>query len=263
MMRRFCGDNKPALLLLALIYFAYVFSFVVASPMSLGLDLICAAVNSASLGIASLLFYRLVIPKILMSPPRTRLIAHALAAVLFTLAWYWILIISLGALFDRNVARFSVSPFFGRAAVWQITQGLTFYALLAVFARIETEGRHFAEQAPNGGAGQVPMPPALFFRDNDIIRPLDPDRILFLRGADDYVEATTLTGTHLLRASLTQLGERLGPAFLRVHRSWLVNSHHIACAEPAGDGRMLLQMDNGMLITTSRAGARLLRHHLV
>jgi DNA-binding LytR/AlgR family response regulator len=42
-----------------------------------------------------------------------------------------------------------------------------------------------------------------------------------------------------------------------------VNTHRIARAEPAGGGRLLLHMETGHTISTSRDGARLLRNRVL
>jgi hypothetical protein len=221
----------------------------------------CAAINVVSLAIPALIVYLAFLRNIDRHSKRQSILIHFTASIAFTLSWYWILITFLGAFYDRNVSGFSVSPFFGRAAVWQIMQGLTLYGLFATAPYFRSAAQH-QPQSPVSPPPEQSLAPPLFYRDGDEIRPLDSDRIMFLRGADDYVEVTTVTSTHLLRATMAQLSARLGGAFLRVHRSWVVNSRHIVRVEPAGNGRMLLQMDNGALITTSRAGARIFREYI-
>jgi LytTr DNA-binding domain len=103
-----------------------------------------------------------------------------------------------------------------------------------------------------------------FVRIGDELRPIDIDTVVSIGGADDYTEVTTLSGKHLVRVTLAEFAKSLDPAkYVRVHRSWIVNVHRIAHAEPAGGGRLLLHMETGQTISTSRTGAKLLRDRVI
>jgi hypothetical protein len=189
---------------------------------------------------------------------------HLLLALLFTILWFWLLMVLLGAVAGRNAVEFSVRPFLGPAATWQLFQGLTIYAAIAVTVHAEMA----IEAARTGSAPDettdVPRRRAhVFVKQDDAIRPLDADRIVLVRGADDYSEIVTLSGKHLVRTTLASLEQRLGEGFIRVHRSCLVNARHIARAEPEGGGRMLLHMETGEMIRASRAGSKLLRDRVI
>lgn len=103
-----------------------------------------------------------------------------------------------------------------------------------------------------------------FVRIGEELRPLDIDTVVSIGGADDYTEVRTLGGKHLVRVTLAEFAKSLDPAkYVRVHRSWIVNTHRIARAEPAGGGRLLLHMETGQTISTSRDGAKLLRNRVL
>lgn len=103
-----------------------------------------------------------------------------------------------------------------------------------------------------------------FVRTGDELRPIDINTVVSIGGADDYAEVWTLTSKHLVRMTLAEFTKSLDPAkYARVHRSWIVNVHRIARAEPAGGGRLLLHMETGQTISTSRTGARLLRDRII
>lgn len=103
-----------------------------------------------------------------------------------------------------------------------------------------------------------------FVRIGEELRPLDIDTVVSIGGADDYAEVRTLGGKHLVRVTLAEFAKSLDPAkYVRVHRSWIVNTHRIARAEPAGGGRLLLHMETGQTISTSRDGAKLLRNRVL
>jgi DNA-binding LytR/AlgR family response regulator len=103
-----------------------------------------------------------------------------------------------------------------------------------------------------------------FVRIGEELRPLDVDTVVSIGGADDYADVRTLGGKHLVRVTLAEFANSLDPAkYVRVHRSWIVNTHRIARAEPAGGGRLLLHMETGQTISTSRDGAKLLRNRVL
>ncbi len=103
-----------------------------------------------------------------------------------------------------------------------------------------------------------------FVRIGDELRPLDIDNVVSIGGADDYAEVRTLSTKHLVRVTLAEFAKSLDPAkYVRVHRSWIVNVHRVVRAEPAGGGRLLLHMETGQTISTSRAGAKLLRDRVI
>jgi len=196
-------------------------------------------------------------------PALGQVAAHTILSAAFAILWFWLLMVLLGAANGESAVAFSVRPFLGGAAAWQLFQGLTIYALVAVSASAEVMAERL--RAIEAAVATQPGPSAfrLFVKQDDELRPLDTDRIILIRGADDYSEIVTTASAHLVRMTLAALGERLGDGFIRVHRSCLANVARIGKAEPAGGGRMLLHMENGEMITTSRAGARLLRERII
>ncbi|HEX8256725.1 MAG TPA: LytTR family DNA-binding domain-containing protein [Allosphingosinicella sp.] len=214
----------------------------------------------ALLGLAS----RQVIRSMADKPLVTKMVGHLALGLVFTIAWFWLLMVLLGAVAGRNAIEFSVRPFLGPAATWQLFQGLTVYAAITVAVHAEMLAERSPIPAPEREGGSASsQPPRLFVKHEEELRPLDTDRIILIRGADDYSEIVTPTGTHLVRISLASLDERLGERFLRVHRSCLVNVDRISRVEPEGGGRMLVHMDSGEMIRTSRAGSRLLRDRVI
>ena len=195
---------------------------------------------------------------------------HILAAPLFGLAWYTSVIILLGLSNGSLMEGFSVSPFTGAAFTWQTFQGIMLYMLVAVSAyafhyraafkdieaRIEAMEARVSE-APEAGE-------TLILRQGDELRPVDIEDIILVSGAGDYAEVMTADGTHLSRKTLSEFETLLPPArFVRVHRSRIVNIEAVLAAEPAGGGRLTLQMRGGHTTSTSRAGARLIKERSI
>ncbi|HEY0628262.1 MAG TPA: LytTR family DNA-binding domain-containing protein [Sphingomicrobium sp.] len=196
--------------------------------------------------------------------PAAQAASHVAGALLFAILLYWLRTILNSIALTGDVMNLTLPDFFAPGAAWMLIEGVLYYALIGLVAYIERLRARLATASE--GSGDVSADGEafrLFVRQDDEFRPIDPARIVLARGADDYTEVVTTAGTHLIRMTLATLGERLGPRFIRVHRSQLVNVERIAKAEPAGGGRLLLHMDNGAMITTSRAGARLLRERIV
>jgi DNA-binding LytR/AlgR family response regulator len=131
-------------------------------------------------------------------------------------------------------------------------------ALRAVhsIADLSTEAK--AERGADAGLSRY------FIRIGEELRPLDIDMVVSINGADDYAEVSTTTGKHLVRMTLASFARSLDPSkYVRVHRSWIVNTHRVTRAEPAGGGRLLLHMETGQIISTSRDGAKLFRNRVL
>ena len=106
-------------------------------------------------------------------------------------------------------------------------------------------------------AAPTPLPD---YQDRFLVK--QPERQFFVPAADVcYLEATSsgvllhLAGaTHPLRATLSQLAERLDPAhFLRIHRSVVIQTEHIVEFKPWAHGEYLFRMANGLHVTSSRS----------
>jgi DNA-binding LytR/AlgR family response regulator len=198
-----------------------------------------------------------------------QLTAHLLLCAAFAALSYGLLIVLLGLFNGVGPEGFAVKPFSASGTAWQSLENVTTYALIATIAHLQVAGKalHLSDKVAQPGAARLgpeartdPGLSRYFVRIGDELKPLDIDTVISIRGADDYAEVRTPDGTHLVRVTLAEFAQSLDSAkYVRVHRSWIVNTHRIARAEPAGGGRLLLHMENGQTISTSRDGARQLR----
>jgi hypothetical protein len=190
-----------------------------------------------------------------------QLALHVAAAPLFAAAWYGSILVCQAG--ERALAGgpFAIIGFSGPGLSWQLLQGLTVYAAL-IGISYGIWSRSHAIQARET-AGDAPLE-RLLVRAGDQIKPVLVHDIALITGADDYAEVTAGNAVHLVRMSLATFEARLdGRRFVRVHRSAIVNLDHLVSAEPAGSGRLLLQLSNGADVATSRSGARKLRSLVV
>jgi hypothetical protein len=251
----FALKTPPEAIVVAIVFLAYWAVLTITNGFDPIARLTPAIVNTATLVIVAL-GARLVIARLVnRAPSNLRLAAHCIGAALFALSWCWLLMVALGLSAGRSLVDFQVRLVFpGPAVAWQLMQGLCFYALLALYE----ETRAWRHAAP---AREISQSRKRFFvKVGDALRPLDARDIISIAGADDYSEVTSTSGRSLVRMSLAEFESLLDPsAFVRVHRSHIVNIHRIVSAEPTGDGRLLLHLEQNQTMTASRAGTKALR----
>lgn len=285
------------------IFAAYAATIRLAMGLDLAGCLLGAAANTIPVVIFGVAVRRIVVQRLIRRPAVVQLAAHLLLCAAFTALSYLLLIVLLGLFNGTGPEGFVVRPFSLSGAAWQSLENVTTYALIAAVSylqaidRIHATPRHEAAEdriatataTTPSTAAEAPVAPAngertatpdatglesemrtdgglsrYFVRIGDELRPLDIDAVVSIGGADDYAEVRTLSGKHLVRVTLAEFAKSLDPAkYVRVHRSWIVNTHHIARAEPAGGGRLLLHMETGQVISTSRDGAKRLRDRVI
>lgn len=85
------------------------------------------------------------------------------------------------------------------------------------------------------------------------LRPVPARQIVHVRGAGDYMELHLEDGSqHLHSVTLTELETQLPSSFLRVHRSFIVNTRHIDRLQRHDGGTGTLILHNGVEIPVSR-----------
>ncbi len=106
-------------------------------------------------------------------------------------------------------------------------------ALLRVMQRLEPPGATALRPAAAGPSAVLPwaVQPAeqghLIIRERQRSLRLPLAEIVMARAAQKSVTLSTWTREHVLDVSLSELEERLGPAFLRVHRNAIVARHAV------------------------------------
>lgn len=117
--------------------------------------------------------------------------------------------------FELRVADYLVKPFdFAR-----FTQAVQ-----------RVESRHTAAPAP---AADAPTNADLFVKVNSRMVRVNFDEVLYIEALSDYVNIVTPKHKYIVYTTLKALESRLAPfpSFMRVHRSYLLNTHHIESIE--------------------------------
>ncbi|MEP1422431.1 MAG: LytTR family DNA-binding domain-containing protein [Erythrobacter sp.] len=268
------GDRAFDALAIGLVLAAYVVVFaVVRSDVSFGQVFVSALLNALPLVLLTAAVRPAIRRWLIGSGVIRQVLGHVALAALFSALWHWMILILVGIRDDGSATEFTVSAFFSDPALaWQLLQGVTIYTLVATLTYMREQGELPAflgaddDLWPDASAQAETEPPMkrYFIRRGEDIQPIDIPQIISIIGADDYAEVTSAEGSHLVRTTLAKFESALDPEqFLRVHRSRIVNINKIDRAQPIGDGRMVLHMESGEDIQTSRSGAKSLRNRVI
>lgn len=102
-------------------------------------------------------------------------------------------------------------------------------------------------------AGNDPYVQRIPVRKRRRVQFIDVDTIDWMEAADNYVSLHVGDQNHLVRATLTEMEDKLDPKqFLRIHRSRIVNVDRIRELHPRGSGDCLIVLDDGTELLSSR-----------
>ena len=104
----------------------------------------------------------------------------------------------------------------------------------------------------------------LFVQKSEKLFNLPVDDILFLEASGDYTVITTKSDQYVSSSGIGRLEELLTPdIFFRVHRSTIINIHHLKEVEKHFNGGMMVRMHNGKTFPVSRTYAKLIRRKVI
>jgi hypothetical protein len=260
------------LLVVSGIFLAYTATTGVALDLDLTRSLLGGFANTVPVVILGM-GVRSIVVRLIARPLHIQLTAHLFLCAVFCTLSYGLLIVLLGLFFGGGPNGIVFRPFSVSGTAWQSLQNVTTYALIAALIHVRAVAKPAARavhaaagldsEAKAGTAADAGLS-RYFVRIGEELRPLDIDKVVSINGADDYAEVSTTTGKHLVRMTLANFARSLDPSkYIRVHRSWIVNTCRVARAEPAGGGRLLLHMETGEAISTSREGAKLFRNRVL
>lgn len=103
-------------------------------------------------------------------------------------------------------------------------------------------------------AGDSRWATRIMVRERDSIRFVPVAEIDWLEGAGNYVRVHAGSASHLIRATLAGLSERLDPRrFVRIHRSTIVNVERISEVQPWAGGDYVAILHDGETLKVSRS----------
>lgn len=103
----------------------------------------------------------------------------------------------------------------------------------------------------------------IVIKDNNNIRIIHVDDILYVEAADDYARIFTAGGSYLKNRTMANIEKQLSPAnFVRIHRSYIVNIREITGLHPYEKDSYLVVLRNGKQLPVSKTGYPKLRERL-
>lgn len=94
------------------------------------------------------------------------------------------------------------------------------------------------------------------------VKIIKPDDILYITAEDDYVMIYTLDDRYLKHRTMKYLELNLPSNFLRIHRSNIINTHHILEVQPYKKDSLTVKMINNECVNASQSGSVRLRKYL-
>ncbi len=85
------------------------------------------------------------------------------------------------------------------------------------------------------------------------IRFVDAEDIHYVEAAGDYVRLHTDDKIHLLRETMAEMENRLPDAFLRIHRSTIIDTERITELQPYGNSEFIVVLESGEKLKLSRS----------
>jgi two-component system LytT family response regulator len=112
--------------------------------------------------------------------------------------------------------------------------------------------------------GGEPYSDSLMVRKGMKIVPIKTEDVVWIEADDDYATLHTAHGDFVTGVGIGELEKRLNPtAFVRVHRSAIVNTHHIEFLESNGQGGLTVMLSSKHSVKVSRSYAAELRKRIV
>lgn len=117
------------------------------------------------------------------------------------------------------------------------------------------------DSASGSASGEV-IPDRLIVKARGRIRFVPIADIDYVTSAGDYVELHAGDDTHLMRATMAELADRLDAGFYRIHRSTIVNLDRVSELRPTGHGEYAIFLDDGTRLKMSRTYRKCLQDAL-
>ncbi len=181
---------------------------------------------------------------------RLRITSYALA---YVVALFCVIVINAISytLLDIELGGMS----FGQWVSGAMNLGLVY----AFWSELFIQQIYFSEEKP-----ESQEPDKIVVEHRGALVPLALDEIEAITAAGDYVEINARDQTFLMRRTLQSLQTAHADSpFIRVHRSALVNRHHVQSVSPLSKGRYLLRLSGGASVTSSRGYSDTVREHFL
>lgn len=103
----------------------------------------------------------------------------------------------------------------------------------------------------------------IVLKDGNKIKIIPVNQVHYLQAADDYVKIVTANGAYLKKRTMSFFEKSLREfSFVRIHRSYIVNTQYITHIDPYEKDGHLLHLSSGSSLPVSKSGYGVLRNAL-
>lgn len=143
--------------------------------------------------------------------------------------------------------------------LWAILSGWYYIFALAEEKTAEAEGKQEVAQAETPRGELIDR---ISVKKGSEIEIIPVGQLMYIQAYGDYVMIHTEDARHIKEQTMKFYETSLPETFVRVHRSFIVNTDRIARVELAGKENYTIKLKNGVAIRASAAGYKLLRQRL-
>lgn len=172
-----------------------------------------------------------------------------------------------------SLAELSGADTFARMLPLHLTVGTLYWiVLMQCYHILQLKGEKQELEKEGKEEPPLPQPPApeavewldrISVKDGVRIHLVRLDDLLYIQASGDYVTLFTHEGQYVKEQTMKYFDTHLSPsAFVRIHRSTIVNANHILRVELFGKESYHVRLKNGASLRASGAGYKLLKERL-
>ena len=174
---------------------------------------------------------------------------YIVASILFSLTHVFLMVgarqLAWPILFDRSYDFFAGGP---GALLYEYQKDVVTFLMYLLIATLQ-------RQVILARTAKASTTDPIMLKSGSTTILLQPAEFLFAKSAGNYAEITSLSGTHLARITLAELGRLLqstGSDAVRIHRSCIVNRTAILETAPIAGGDLSVKLRGGERLRASR-----------
>ncbi len=203
------------------------------------------------------------------------------------ISFVYCLLIAISFYFYQKVSGF-LKPMQAKVAVWALSHTLVILIIIALFRidltllpimvvfstlcwiiaamRITMMQINDSHQTSGDNDGELPSKAEpidkISVKEGSHIHIIELDHLEYIQSYGDYIMLFTDKGKYLKEQTMKYMEASLPSPFVRIHRSYIVNSNKIARVELFGKESYNIYLKKGTCIKASASGYKLLKEHL-
>lgn len=133
-----------------------------------------------------------------------------------------------------------------------INNFFSYWLLIMLLSGIRYYMKRKERHSQKSESGKDHLANQLKVKVDGVYRFIPIDQIVNCEASGNYITLFTNQEQFKIRETMNRLESRLGPSFIRVHRSFIVNLNYLESFEHMYQGEYLLKLQNGRQLTSTR-----------